>query len=273
MYNAVYPVLGNETKLPFYLSGIGRTSPEFHIKRDSGLTSHQFLFTVKGRGILMVKDRKYTLEKGSLLYLPPGLPHEYYPENDEWSTCWMVFRGDMLAGIMKNMGFDSEMIAPNADLIAFEKLHNRLFSLAADNLHNSKKCSLLIYDAVLLAGDIFNGKSSADNTGNMIIDNAIAYINEHYCSDITLNELSDLSGVSPQYFGRLFKERLSMRPMEYIARIKISKAKIMLLDSDMPVSEISEKLGYNSPTYFGIVFKKYEGLSPSEFRKNRGNIV
>ena len=64
-----------------------------------------------------------------------------------------------------------------------------------------------------------------------------------------------------------------MRPMEYIARINVSKAKIMLLDSDMPVSEISEKLGYNSPTYFGIVFKKYEGLSPSEFRKNRGNIV
>ncbi|MBQ5334300.1 MAG: AraC family ligand binding domain-containing protein, partial [Oscillospiraceae bacterium] len=96
MYNAVYPVLGNEMGLPFYLSGIGRTSPEFHIKRDTGLISHQFLFTVKGRGILIVKDRRYILEKNSLLYLPPGLPHEYYPESGEWSTCWMVFRGDML---------------------------------------------------------------------------------------------------------------------------------------------------------------------------------
>lgn len=273
MHNAVYPVLGNETKLPFYLSGIGRTSPEFHIKRDSGLSSHQFLFTVKGRGILIVKDRRYTLEKSSLLYLPPGLPHEYYPENGEWSTCWMVFRGDLLTEIMKKMGFERERIAQDADLTGFEKLYNRLSGLAADNLHSSKKSSLLIYEAVLLAGDIFNGKSSADNTGNMIVDEAVRYINEHCCFDISLNELSELAGVSPQYFGRLFKERLNMRPMEYIARIKVSKAKIMLLDSDMPVSEISEKLGYNSPTYFGIVFKKYEGLSPSEFRKNRGNIV
>ena len=150
---------------------------------------------------------------------------------------------------------------------------DKLSCLAADNLHSSKKCSLLIYDAVLLAGDIFDGKSSADNTGNMIVDKAVLYINEHCGSDISLNELSELSGVSPQYFGRLFRERLNMRPMEYIARIKVSKAKIILLDSDMPISEISEKLGYTSPTYFGIVFRKCEGISPSEFRKTGGTII
>ena len=54
MHSAVYPVLGNETRLPFYLSGIGRTEPEFHVKRDKGLTSHQFLFTAKGSGVLRV---------------------------------------------------------------------------------------------------------------------------------------------------------------------------------------------------------------------------
>lgn len=273
MYSAVYPVTGNETKLPFYLSGIGRTSPEFHIKRDNGLISHQFLFTVKGRGILLAENRRYTLEKNSLLYLPPGLPHEYYSECGEWSTCWMVFRGYMLTDIMKNMGFEHEMVAANADLTAFENLYNRLSVLAADNLHSSRKCSLLIYNAVLLAEDIFNGKSPADNTGSLVVDKAVEYINEHCCSDISLNELSDLSGVSPQYFGRLFKEHVNMRPMEYIARIKVSKAKIMLLDSDMPVARISERLGYASPTYFGIVFRKYTGISPSEFRKNRGSII
>lgn len=273
MYSAVYPVLGNETRLPFYLSGIGRTSPEFHIKRENGLTSHQLLFTAKGKGVLIADGRKYVLEPNSLCYLPPKLPHEYYPERDEWDTCWIVFRGEMLCDIMKNMGFDRERVAIDADLTELEKLYKRLYALAADNPNNSRKCSLLIYDAVLLAADIFDRKASSDNTGNLMVDRAVRYINEHCFSDISLNELSALSGVSPQYFGRLFKERLNMRPMEYIARIKVSKAKIMLLDSDIPVSEISEKLGYNSPTYFGIVFRKYEGVSPSEFRKQRGSIV
>ncbi|EKC46998.1 AraC-type DNA-binding domain-containing protein, partial [human gut metagenome] len=43
MLSAIYPVPASEVRLPFYLLGIGRTSPEFHVKRDKGLTSHQFL--------------------------------------------------------------------------------------------------------------------------------------------------------------------------------------------------------------------------------------
>ena len=57
MHSAVYPVLGNETRLPFYLSGIGRTEPEFHVKRDKGLTSHQFLFTAKGSSRLCTQKK------------------------------------------------------------------------------------------------------------------------------------------------------------------------------------------------------------------------
>lgn len=207
------------------------------------------------------------------MYLPPELPHEYYPENDEWNTCWMIFRGDFLKGIMNTMGFIGEMVATNADLNAFKKIFGRIYSLAADNLHNGEKCSLLIYNAVLAAKEIFSGKQEENNTGNLIADNAVRYINEHYGDDITLSELACLSGVSPQYFDRVFRERLNMRPMEYIARVKISKAKSMLLDCDMSVTQLSESLGYTSPTYFGIVFKKYEGISPSEFRKNSGSVI
>lgn len=121
MLSAIYPVPASEVRLPFYLLGIGRTSPEFHVKRDKGLTSHQFLYTAKGCGILEVGNRKYKLEKNSFMYLPPELPHEYYPENDEWNTCWMIFRGDFLKGIMNTMGFIGEMVATDADLTAFKK--------------------------------------------------------------------------------------------------------------------------------------------------------
>lgn len=273
MHCAVYPVLGNETGLPFYLSGIGRTEPEFHVKRENGLTSHQFLYTAKGCGILEVGEKRYILEKNSLLYLPPALPHEYYPEHGDWTTCWMVFRGDFLKGIMNTMGFSGEMVAAGADISAFQKIFERILSLASDNPHNNEKCSLLIYNAVLTAKGIFDGRSADGSTGSTIVDEAVRYINEHSGADITLGELADLSGVSPQYFGRVFRQRLGMRPMEYVARVKVSKAKTMLLDSDIPIAELSQKLGYASPTYFGIVFRKYEGISPSVFRRNSGNII
>ena len=115
---------------------------------------------------------------------------------------------------MNTMGFIGEMVATDADLTAFEKIFGRIYSLAADNLHNGEKCSLLIYNAVLAAKEIFGGKQEENNTGNLIADNAVRYINEHYGDDITLSELACLSGVSPQYFDRVFRERLNMRPME-----------------------------------------------------------
>ena len=68
MHSAIYPVPASEVRLPFYLSGIGRTSPEFHVKRDKGLTSHQFLYTAKGCGVLEVGNRKYKLEKNSFMF-------------------------------------------------------------------------------------------------------------------------------------------------------------------------------------------------------------
>ena len=109
---------------------------------------------------------------------------------------------------------------------------------------------------MLAAKEILGGKQEENNTGNLIADNAVRYINEHYGDDITLNELACLSGVSPQYFDRVFRERLNMRPMEYIARVKISKAKSMLLDCDMSVTQLSKSLGYTKPPHTSESYSK-----------------
>lgn len=273
MYSAIYPIPGNEINLPFYLTGIGKTSPEFNIKRDTGLVSYQFLLTTKGRGILHVNDDTFILNPGSLFFLPPGIPHEYRPDGSEWSTSWFVFRGASLSSIMANLGLTREFVVEGINTTSFEKLHKRLTDLAADNLHNSSKCSLLIYDFILMAKEAIESQTSTDNTGNIIIDESVKYIHENLHLDISLNDLSKAVGISPQYIGKLFKKKLNITPVSYISRAKISQAKIMLLDSTVPISEIASSLGYSSPTYFGIVFKKLEGFSPSEYRRNNGSVI
>ena len=54
MTRSIYPVLARQTTLPFYLAGIGISDPEYHAVRENGLTSHQFLFTEKGKGLLKI---------------------------------------------------------------------------------------------------------------------------------------------------------------------------------------------------------------------------
>lgn len=65
MTKALYPVIGKQAELPFYLTGIGVSDPEIHVVRSSGLSSHQFLFTSSGAGVLYVDGKEYRQEKGS----------------------------------------------------------------------------------------------------------------------------------------------------------------------------------------------------------------
>ncbi len=78
-----------------------------------------------------------------------------------------------------------------------------------------------------------------------------------------------MSGVTKQHFVG-FKEQMRMRPMEYLARQRVSAAISMLLATDKSIAQIGAEVGYENPTYFGMVFKKYEGITPTDCRKRHG---
>ncbi len=79
---------------------------EFHTHREEGLISHQILFTMSGKGKIIVGDKEYTAGKGSIFYVASGEPHTYYPIDGDWRTYWVVFRGDSLDAMMARLGFD-----------------------------------------------------------------------------------------------------------------------------------------------------------------------
>ena len=103
-----------------------------------------------------------------------------------------------------------------------------------------------------------------------ILQRAVIYMNENYASDITLEELAAISGVTRQHFCRVFKEQMRMRPMEYLARRRMASARNLLLTTEKSIAEIGKAVGYDNPTYFGMVFKKYEGITPTDCRKRHG---
>ncbi len=271
MQKVRYPVIGKQTIYPVYLTGIGISEYEYHINRETGLVSHQFLFTKKGAGILNIDGKTCRLGQGSFFYVSPSIPHEYYPENGQWTTCWAVFRGNHLAQLMNELGFPEYFICENIDISRFEKLFGMLLA-ADDPISGGEKCSLLMYEYILEARRLFSGEAQNGTSGG-IVGGAAAYIEENYMKDITLEELSGRAKVSPQHFCRLFKAHMGMRPLEYIARRRIAEAKLLLQETDLPVADIGARTGYPDPTYFGAVFRKYEGVSPSEFRKRKNTLA
>ncbi len=270
MLNAIYPIIGNQSALPFYLTGIGISEPEYHVVRENGLVSHQLHFTAAGRGILKVGENSYIQTAGSIFYLSPGIPHEYYPDGECWTTCWTVFRGEYLTQQMRALGFGDHAVKGGCTE-QIRQFFSQLLAAAQNPISGAERCSVLIYEYILAARELLLSEGQPADTADTPYARAVSFMEEHYPEDITLERLSELSGVSLQHFCRLFRARTGMRPMEYLARKRISAAKLLLWNTSEPIALIGKRCGYRDPAYFGAVFRKYEGISPKEYRALKGS--
>jgi len=106
------------------------------------------------------------------------------------------------------------------------------------------------------------------NTGPSIaIRKAISYINDNYADRIALQDVAHYTCLSPNYLSQLFKQETGKSFLEYLTQCRMEAAKTLLVQSNLTISEIAFKLGYDMPSYFSEVFKKSEGLTPSQYRK------
>ena len=271
MFNVIYPVIGSQRCFPVYLSGVGIADPEYHVVRENGLISHQILFTLEGEGRVTIDNKSYIQKKGSVFYVAAGIPHEYYPLGDTWTTCWVVFRGDSLAQLMKRLGFPEYICKKVPEIHKLQRLFDMIYTSAGDSVNGNEKCSLLLYEYIMTARRLLLLHSEIAPGGSL--DNAVSYINENYHKDISLQELADMCGISRQHFCRVFKAKMGMRPLEYLAQKRILEAKVQLYSTEKSIADIGKDTGYRNPTYFGMVFKKYERISPSEYRNLKKSSV
>lgn len=99
------------------------------------------------------------------------------------------------------------------------------------------------------------------------IKKALAYINSHAHEPIRLREIADEIGMSEGHFCRFFKQMVQKSPVEYINYHRIQKACRLLEQSDRKVVDIALDVGFDNLSYFIATFKKWNGLTPSQYRK------
>lgn len=105
-----------------------------------------------------------------------------------------------------------------------------------------------------------------DTRYNPLVREALAYLDEHLHEPITMRQVADRLHLNPSYFSVLFKEQTELTFSEYISRLRVLRAKELLLRTALSVGEIAERVGYQSDKYFIKVFKTFEGTSPSKYR-------
>ena len=97
------------------------------------------------------------------------------------------------------------------------------------------------------------------------------YLEAHYAEKITLTALSKRFFFSREYLCKVFKKKYGIGIYEYTTRVRMEKARDMLIDSGLQIQEISEQLGFSDNNYFSKTFRNYYRVSPSEFREKNGS--
>ena len=98
---------------------------------------------------------------------------------------------------------------------------------------------------------------------------ACEYIEKNFQENINLNKISNYVALSKNYFCNIFKKEVGITVWDYLIRIRMEQAKKMLADTDKKTYEVSEDVGYDDPSYFGRLFKKYTGFTPIEYRDSK----
>ncbi|GMQ56298.1 hypothetical protein AN1V17_06910 [Vallitalea sediminicola] len=102
---------------------------------------------------------------------------------------------------------------------------------------------------------------------NPTVNSAISYISQNYKKDISLTEIAEYISINPSYLSRLLKKETGNNFVEILTDIRMSKAKQMLTEPGSKIIEVCKAVGYKDYSYFYQVFKKNEGVSPSQYIK------
>jgi AraC family transcriptional regulator len=94
----------------------------------------------------------------------------------------------------------------------------------------------------------------------------IDYIQEHLDQNLTLAELATAVQMSPHYFASLFKQSMGLTPHQYVTKCRIQKAKQLLRQTELPIIEICQEVGFESQSHFTRVFRQQNAMTPKAYR-------
>ena len=145
------------------------------------------------------------------------------------------------------------------------ELHSILDRLASKR-NNSDMNGALTKNITLQSQAAVKSDVVAGNP-NILIQRVRNYIERHYCEQISLSEVADLMDVNPTYLSSIFESEQGESYSKYVLRLRIERAALLLRTHPVGnISDIATDVGYLSAKHFISVFKKYYGMTPSEFR-------
>ena len=237
-------------------------------RNTSGIFNGLFVYTEKGRGCFKKKNRQWDLLPGTA-YVCCGREPDvsyFYPSGAiaPWTFWWLTFKGQnaeaMLKDLINNYG-NIYKISPAHPTI---KRFNEWFESGSDHLFiTPHQGSSMVFELINMLAEVYSHERELEEQSLLVIRAKRLILK----GAVSCREIASALGISREHFSRQFKLEAGISPAEFIVKCKLNEACGMLKETDMNCKEIAFRLGYENAANFIRAFKKYQQMTPIEFRK------
>ena len=259
---------GWEACIPSYLYG------------PINLNNYLFHYVLSGKGTFRTVDsfgnvKSYDIVAGQGFLINPHKSASYVADdNDPWEYTWVEFDGIKAKEIidLAGLSLDNPIYIGDGSLMQHtmkdEMLH---LTNQGDQGMFYVIGHLYLFLYALYKSSTNKRIEKRDSINDFYVNEAIAFIEINYNSDITVEDLADICGLNRNHFSKIFKQIVQITPQQFIIRYRMNKACEFLADRKLSVTEVGCLVGYKHPLRFSRAFKTTFGVSPREWRNN--NVV
>ena len=249
----------NDPKKSFniIMAGISYCDDTYRIERPD-YPHFVIEYIIDGFGVLETDGNQYELHGGDTYFLYKGKAHSYYCKKDQnWTKLWIVVDGPLVDALLTAYlsaapntlhGFDIQSYMENA--LQYVRNKEMDYSELVNQI-------ALIVHKILISADRFQQKKTDE-----FHETIKRHIDETLLLPFKLEEIAEKFHYSKNHIINVFKEHYGVTPYRYYEYQRMLVAKNLLLNTSLSVSEISDRLHFDTPQYFSKCFKKYFGITP-----------
>ena len=235
-----------------------------------------FHYVINGRGVLYADDLKghtntFKIHSGEGFLIFPEQVNTYVADiSNPWEYTWVEFDGLRVKEALEVAGFSWERPVYRAVSSGLrEGLRDEILSIVEDS--GASQFRLIGHLYMFMDYLTRSAENAGINVTNRLRDfyirEAVAYIENNYQKNISVEEIAVALGLNRSYFGKIFRLATGKTPQRFLINYRMIKAAELLTLTNRPINEISSSVGYENQMHFSRAFKMIYNVSPREWRK------
>jgi AraC family transcriptional regulator, arabinose operon regulatory protein len=238
--------------------GLSYLRKGYYVRRK-GHGFNVLLFCTRGTGVVKTDEGVQDFKPGMLLINPAGVYVEYRPKHDKWDFFWFHLKDSFKWRKLKK---DTNIFRQSRHA---DELGDAMRKFISESVSMEEHHGILVELYARLILSYLEREINAD-VSTTKLSRVWDTVNADLSKKWTLEELANLAGMSYISFARASKSIYGIPPMKFVTKLKVDRAKEMLLHRDYKVEAMAQLLGYENGSAFSTVFKRHTGLSPKTYR-------